>query len=320
MNNINLDMPIKRPIHVGILVSYDYKYLPICLEQIYDCADKITLAIDKNRRTWAGNPFDFDDSFIAGILKRDIAGKISVYEDDFAVTGLGAMECEKRERRMLRDYMESEQQDAWHLQIDTDEYFVDFKSFVEFLHEIDMVYSGNITVYAKWQTLYKLDSDGVFIALDSGTCGYFPVASIGGCRFSPAKNEIAVMADFAVLHQSWGRDAEEIRYKISNWGHNADFDTDAYFEFWKSVNRYNAPYIRDCHPLGRECGWNYLKFEEGGIVDTLHRLKGSDIAVDHQPVSCLIRQSVRRKRLMAIKSSRFVRLIKPFIKHVIGKR
>lgn len=307
-----------RPIHVGILLSYDYQYLPICLSCIYKSANKITLAIDKQRLTWNGKKYAFDETFLKEILANDPDHKISVYEDDFAVKDLPPIECEKRERRMLREFMQSAQQDAWHIQIDTDEYFIDFDGFVAYLHEVEKRYNKNITVYTRWLTIFKIDTDGLILAVDEGERGYFPTASIGGCRFSPANDEIIIKVPFYVLHQSWGRTDEEIRFKINNWGHTRDFDTNAYFEFWKSVNKYNAKYIRDCHPLRITSGWNRLKFENGSIREVLERLKSDSVKIKFKSLTIRGAQLAKLKR--AILSSNLVQPVKPFVKRVIGKR
>lgn len=301
-----------RPIHVGILISYDYQYLPLCLSRIYDSADKITLAIDKHRRTWAGKPYDFDETFLAEILANDPQNKISLYEDDFSMPNLGTMECDRRERRMLRQFMKSEEESAWHLQIDTDEYFVDFPGFVEFLHEVERNYKGNVTVMPRLATIFKLDSDGIILTKDKKDTGCFPVACYGGCRFSPAPDDIEIKCDFKVLHQSWGRSEDEIKYKISNWGHNADFDTDAYFEFWKSINRFNAPYITDCHPLSPKCGWNRLVFEPGDINQVLTRLNNAEKGMKKSHTSLLQAKFNRLK--FNLKSSKSGQVIKSIIR------
>lgn len=298
-----------RPIHVGIPVSYDYKYLPLCLSRIYDKADKITLAIDKARKTWAGQKYEFDESFLKEILDNDPLHKISLYEDTFSVVGLGTLDCDLRERRMIREFMNSADENAWHLQLDSDEYFVNFEAFVRYLHALDECYDGNITVNCQWVTILKLLNDGILIAGDDDSLGFFPVASIGGCRWCSSSDAIVVNADFKVLHQSWGRDEKEIHYKISNWGHNHDFDVESYFQFWESVNRYNAPYIRDCHPLGRKCGWNWLEYREGTIPEILNEIQASEIA----PV--FKRGVIRRAKMEKLMSS-----IKKTLKNVIGKR
>ena len=162
-----------RAIHVGILLSYDYKYLPTCLSCIYDYADKITLAIDKNRLTWNGEKYEFDESFLQKVLDKDTAHKISIYEDDFAIPNLTTMQCDCRERQLLYEFMESSDLDAWHIQIDSDEYFIDFRGFVNCLHDIEKSYTGNITVMPKLVTIFRKVENGIIIAEIQIVC-FFP--------------------------------------------------------------------------------------------------------------------------------------------------
>lgn len=305
-----------RQIHVGILVSYDYQYLPLCIAQIYEKADKITLAIDKNRKSWAGEEFYFDEEFLANILRNDPKKKISVYEDNFSIPELPSWKCDHRERLMLREYMNSEAEDAWHLQLDTDEYFIDFDGFVKYLHQIEKDYTGKITVYCKLITIFKCLPDGIIIAEDNEGLGYFPVASIGGCRFEPAENEIKLKTNFKVLHQSWGRSEEEIGFKIKSWGHNKDFNTNDYLKFWKSVNQYNAEYIKDCHPLGKSCGWNHLVFYEGSIKKIITDIKQSECSYIYN--KSIIRKAKLSKTIQNIKKSKVGNSLRR-IKNVFSK-
>ena len=306
-----------RAIHVGILVSYDYKYLPTCISCIYDYADKITLAIDKNRRTWNGEKYKFDESFLQTVLAKDYANKISVYEDDFAVSELTTMQCDCHERQLLYEFMGSSDLDAWHIQLDSDEYFIDFKGFVDFLHKLEKSYTGKITVMPKLVTIFRKVEDGIIIAEDTNSV-FFPVASIGGCRFNPSKDEIKLTVPFIVLHQSWGRDETEIQFKIENWGHNRDFDTNAYFEFWRSVNKYNAPYICDCHPLGKKSGWNKLFFKPGKIRDIIQDLRRQSPPINFKP--SMIRRAKKDRRINRLKQSSVGQRIKPIVKYVLRKR
>lgn len=307
-----------RPIHVGIPISYDYKYLPLCLKQIYDHADKITLAIDINRMTWAGKSYEIDESFLSEILANDPFHKISLYEDDFCKPELSTMGCDKRERRMIKQYMKSDEEDAWHLQLDTDEYFIDFQSFVKYLHKIEAIYKGDVSVCVKWKTIFKITSQGIIIANDNEGLGYFPVASIGGSRWNPSPSEIRICADFSVLHQSWGRSEDEVQFKIANWSHNGDFNVENYFFFWKSVNKYNAPYIHNCHPLGEKAGWNWLQYIDGDMNNVITRLKECEPDIAFRP--SVIRHAKNRKLMESIRSNKLVQKIKSLVKGVISKR
>lgn len=251
-----------EPIKVGTLVSYDYHYLKNALPIIYPYADSITLALDKNRQTWSGETFDIPTSFFDWIKEFDIDKKIHIYEDVFYVSELSSIECDTRERNLLAKAMG---EGGWHLQIDSDEYFIDFAGFVNYLHQLD--FTKRTSVYAEWITLYKKDETGFFYIDGSEV---FPVATNQPDYIMARKLSYsdAVYTNFKVLHQSWARGDDEILFKLKNWGHKTDFNVDSYYSFWKSIDRYTYKYIRSFHPLD---GWLWpsLEYVESLEIDML---------------------------------------------------
>ena len=129
-----------KKIQVGFLVSYDYELLKNSLPRVYEESDTIILAIDKERKTWNGDSFSINDSFFAWIKEIDILNKVSIYEDDFYVADLSTMECEVRERKMLSEKMGI---GNWLIQLDADEYFIDFEGFVNVVEMKARIYNGN---------------------------------------------------------------------------------------------------------------------------------------------------------------------------------
>jgi len=105
-------------IKVGFLVSYDYNYLRTSLPLVYAEADSVSLAIDKQRRTWNGGSFTIDDAFFEWLKSMDTKKKIRIYEDDFFDPNLSAIENDSRERNMLAKFMG---EGGWHVQVDADE-------------------------------------------------------------------------------------------------------------------------------------------------------------------------------------------------------
>ena len=75
-------------IKVGILVSYDYKYLDRCIKCLYEHADQITLCIDKNRKTWTGEKYLLPANFFSRIDSLDVKNKIYIYEDNFYIQNM----------------------------------------------------------------------------------------------------------------------------------------------------------------------------------------------------------------------------------------
>ena len=66
------------------LVSYDAAYLPESISKYYNYVDEIVLGLDKNRTTWSGNSFSFDENKLWSDLSAiDGDSKISIIEEDF---------------------------------------------------------------------------------------------------------------------------------------------------------------------------------------------------------------------------------------------
>ena len=66
------------------LISYDAAYLPESISRYYNYVDEIVLGLDKNRKTWSGNNFSFDEKQLwADLSAIDGDSKISIIEEDF---------------------------------------------------------------------------------------------------------------------------------------------------------------------------------------------------------------------------------------------
>jgi len=254
-------------IKVGFCVSYDYEMLKKSIPRIYKDADIICLAVDKNRKSWAGNKFDFDnEAFFSFIKEIDVDHKIDVYEEDFAIPTLNSRENCNRHRMLIAERMGK---GGWHIQIDSDEYFFDFKGFTEYLKKIHPNPTGNekgMNVNLSWIPLVKRTKNG-FLFVDFGkklpedqpfatnrpnyerarTNGYY-------CNLSP----------FYVLHETWARSDNDLLFKINNWGHSAEELSQkevrmSYYNFWKILDEHNYQYAHNFHPaLGRN--WPLLGY------------------------------------------------------------
>jgi hypothetical protein len=67
-----------------------------------------------------------------------------------------------------------------------------------------------------------------------------------------------IKTNFPIVHQSWARGEEEIEQKIQNWGHKDDFDVQAYFKRWKTLDEQNYKDFVNFHPISPE-SWAMLK-------------------------------------------------------------
>ena len=133
---------IKEQIKVGFCVAYDWHFLEYAIPQIYTQADLICLSIDVNRTSWGGNEFEFDEEGFKNLINRlDTSHKIKVYRDNFSLPELSPMQNEVRQRNKIAEFMGK---GGWHIQLDADEYFLDFGKFVSFLHSSKFTRPVNI--------------------------------------------------------------------------------------------------------------------------------------------------------------------------------
>ena len=250
-------------IKVGIPVSYDYRLLEYSLPRLYPYADAIYLAIDKERKTWKGNSYPLPDTFFAWIQNMDKEKKIHLYEDSFYIEALSPMTLETRTRNMLAKRVGY---DGWHVQLDADEYFCNFGSFARTLKSLDV--EDPIKIYAQWTTLFKQDETGFFYVRNREK---FPVATNAPYYIYariPAWEGKCLILDETVIHQSWARSKAELQQKLQNWGHANDFDSNAYLDFWESVDLSNYRKIKDFHPL-TPSAWTRLNYIQAKNIPEL---------------------------------------------------
>jgi hypothetical protein len=264
--------PNKRKIKVGMLVSYDYQAIKNSLPRLYEYADQITLAVDKDNLTWAGNSFYIEPTFWEWVKNFDSKNKISIYKDSFYVKGLSALLCDTRERIMLGKFMGD---GGWHVQVDADEYFVNFKHFVDFLHELDQKKKNVDCVFMQWVVLYKKTSTGYLfinnVNLEGDNITGTAIATTRPqdyvcCRIINNPNKITYPQK--IIHDSWSRTEEQLLTKLNNWGHNHDFNVDGYFHYWKAINEKNYKFVRNFDPLTGNF-WKELDFVEAQNIDEL---------------------------------------------------
>ncbi|MDR6785974.1 hypothetical protein ABIE26_004557 [Pedobacter africanus] len=255
-------------IKVGFLVSYDYEFLRTSLPLVYDYVPEIFFAVDVERKTWAGKQFSISEGFWEWVKEIDTQNKITIYEDKFFIPELTAIECDTRERNLLGKQMGVAD---WYVQIDSDEYFVDFEGFVNKLKQYKP--SMPTTVTCRVVTMFKKLESGYLLIDESMVSLNFatnnPVYDVA--RVNQSGNTIVDWDDL-VLHQSWARSSTEILLKLKNWGHKDDFNTISFYNLWEAIDEYNYVYIRDFHPL-QPIIWGSLFLEEGNIIAIRESLK-----------------------------------------------
>jgi hypothetical protein len=255
-------------IKAGFLVSYDWELLRYSIPCVYPWVDRIWLSLDKNRLTWAGNPFDWDENGFQDLLNRiDPNQKIEIYEDCFHIPGLSTIQCDTRQRNILARQMG---EDGWHLQVDADEYVLNCKDFVDYLHTINPKPNRPCTIFANLIPLIKKTPSGYLVVkFPKRNYEIFPLAFyLPHFRAARQTGSHCHLSRCIVFHQTLSRSPQEVKNKLANWGHNKDFDGDAFFSFWDSLDEGNYRSARNFHPL-YPSSWPKLELVRARDIDEL---------------------------------------------------
>lgn len=256
-------------IKVGFLVSYDFKYLYKSIPLVYDASDLIVLAVDKDNLTWSGNPLFIDPAFFDWVKEFDISNKITIYKDNFYIPENSPAENDTRERNLLAKKMGD---GGWHVQIDSDEYFNDFKNFAAFLkekkHFLVNPKSKPVEIHVQWITLFKKVEGGFLYIKDSFDAIEIATNYPKYKYMRATRHSKKIITKFILLHQSWARDEDEIYTKITNWSHRDDSDNVAFYEFWRNINLNNYTEFTNFHE--NDPGkWKSLGFISENEIDYL---------------------------------------------------
>jgi len=236
----------KQLIKVGFCIAYDWYLLRYSLPLIYEDADMICLSVDKDRISWSGNPFSWDEPGFRQLVRElDPLHKIQVLEEDYHLPELQPMENEVRQRNKIAAAMG---EGGWHIQLDTDEFFINFKGFAQYLKQLKP--RRQLNVVCPWITLYKQNDEGFFYVKPArfDQVEFMQIATLWPrYEYGRRNGYFNIHCDFAILHLSWARPEQEIWEKLNNWGHRNDFDIAEYFTKWKDLNAENYREYRDFH-------------------------------------------------------------------------
>ena len=256
-----------KKIKVGFLMSYDYKLLKNSIPFVYDHSDSITIALDKNFKTWTGDSFEVEDDFFEWLNTFDQENKISIYEEDFYDPSLNPMENEVRERKMLASKMGI---GNWIIQIDSDEYFINFKEFVQELKArnkyLDNPGNNKIQIAGYYINLYKYTRDGILYVSEVRNQKF----ATNYPNYVTGRNtkERVIYIPNIVVHECLSRTEEEIQTKFSNWGHSHQINIDRFLEKWKIVDQSNYKEYQNFFYLEPE-KWKTLDFVEGSSMENI---------------------------------------------------
>jgi len=257
-----------KNIHVGFLLSYDYEKLKTAIPLVYDYSDRIFIAYDSNNLTWSGNKFAVDDSFFVWLKEIDKDNKIEFYRDNFYIPTLTAIQNDTRERYMLSLKMGI---GNWLIQIDSDEYVLNFKGFVKSLRKYDK-YLDNpkanpIQIGAFHVDVYKYLEDGILYVKD--TCKVLLATNYPNYKLARQTREQVIYVNTYVLHESLARTEEELTVKFNNWGHTHELNSD-FLDKWRKATSKNFNEIKNVFYLtGKQ--WSRLGFVEGKSIDDFQK-------------------------------------------------
>jgi hypothetical protein len=249
------------PVNVGMLVSFDYQYLYHSIPRIYEHSDRIVLALDHECRSWTGLKFTIDDQFWKWLKEFDTKNKIEIYRDNFFVPELDAISNDSRERNMLAERMG---EGGWYVQVDSDEYFIDFGAFVKFLKQHDHWVTQRkkpIDIGAFLIPLFRQDKDG-FLYVKNSFETVVLATNVPDYKRARRSDHYIRYTPHYLFHQTWARTEEEISFKLNSWGHINDFDIQSYFNLWKSIDKNNYKFICNFHPLDPKV-WHKLEWGKG---------------------------------------------------------
>ncbi|MEM0541878.1 hypothetical protein WFZ85_04580 [Flavobacterium sp. j3] len=255
-------------IQVGFLISYDYELLKNALPRVYNNADTIFLAIDKYRRTWSGNVFLIEESFFKWLRSFDTEEKIIIYEDEFYIESFTPMECEVRERKLLAEKMGI---GNWLIQLDVDEYFLDFKKFVLDIRKYDSFLLNpkvqEIQIAAFLINIYKFVEDG-FLYVDKPTrC--LVATNVPNYKVGRNTRKRIIYTSNLIFHETLSRSEKELEMKIKNWGHKNELNPH-FLDKWKSANKNNYRELKNVFYIEPE-KWKSLQYVSGKNIEEVSK-------------------------------------------------
>ena len=256
-------------VKIGFCVAYDWEMLKYSLPLVYTHADRICLSLDGDRVSWAGEKFHFDETQFQSFLTLiDTQKKIYVLEESFYLTGFSPMQNEVRQRNRMA---ESLGKGGWHIQLDCDEYFIDFNQFVQFLQESRNVRFKKTNICCGLITIFKKVSNG-FLIIDRRDKYHIEAIAIATTEpfyeYGRRNGHFNFHTKFQILHQSWARNEEDILLKVKNWGHKNDFDAMRFLGLWKSIDENNYKQIINFHPI-QALQWHSLRYIRADSIEDL---------------------------------------------------
>lgn len=239
------------------LISYDAEYLPASIMSYYAYVDEIILGLDKNRKTWAGNIFKFDEQDLYRQLSNiDGDNKITIIEDDFCVSNV-FIENDNYERNFLKRQCTHD----WIFSFDADEELINAHQFFENYLPIVEPYYKEYDLAFNWFLPYKEFEDIYLMITDdhgnwdlNETQGF---ANWSNHEFVYARwtnnaqsNKKLLKTPLAIMHWSICRKDKDLHQKINNIGHADLVEKDPFYDIWLRINPQNYAELKNFKTSG----------------------------------------------------------------------
>lgn len=224
------------------LISYDAHYLPESISRYYDYVDEIVLGLDKDRITWSGNSFTFDEATLWSQLGAiDGDQKISIIEENFHQSSV-AIENDNYERNFLKAQCNHD----WVISIDADEYLLNAKNFFYEYCPIVEKYTNRADICMTWAMPYKTIDDSVLIIANEDFSPFFGenqgVMTHRNNTYTYARwtnlsagGANRLLSPLVAVHWSLCRSKEDLYQKIHNIGHSDIVEKDPFYQIWNDV-------------------------------------------------------------------------------------
>jgi len=238
------------------LISYDAEYLPKSIMSYYAYVDEIILGIDKNRKTWAGNSFSFDESAIFNKLSQiDGDNKITIIEEDFCVSDV-FIQNDNYERNYLKKYCTHD----WLFSFDADEELINAHHFFEDYLPLVEPYYKEYDLAFNWFLPYKEFDDSYLVITDErgnwdlkeqqGFANWKNYDFVYARWTNNSQKQKVLKSPLAILHWSICRKDTDLNQKIHNIGHADIADRDPFYDIWLSIDLQNFQELRNFKTSG----------------------------------------------------------------------
>jgi len=234
---------------------------------VYSEADSIIIALDKDLRTWTGSKFQVEEQFFDWLDVFDTENKINIYRDNFFLPNISPMENEVRERKMLASKMGI---GNWLIQVDSDEYFVNFKAFAEALRSrnkyLENPEKNRIQIAGYYINLINIPGMEFCTYQNPAIKNLPPTIPIMSQGETPKQRVIYV--PHIVIHECLSRSEDEIKTKFSNWGHSHQVNGEIFLDKWRQIDETNYKQFEDLFYLEPE-KWKRLNYVQGQSMNKI---------------------------------------------------